>query len=175
MPWSPAKGSSSFELQRNPQEEKHSRRGKRKILYCSFEMVPTQFPQSNASNSFSILTAPHYCLSRETPNLSSSGDLISRDSKDSIAKSTQIVLGKQKLIKKKITLQWQISQLSVSPYVSFKIATKQFLFKYTWVIVFLLILGYHEGKDLTRGLDLRNVEMIFFNLLCVVGGGGGTP
>lgn len=98
MPWSPAKGNSSFELQRNSQEEQHSRWGEQKILYCSFETVPTQFPQSRASNSFSILTVPHYCLSRETPNLSPSGDLISRDSKDTIAKSTQIVLGKQKLI-----------------------------------------------------------------------------
>lgn len=94
----PSQGNSSFELQRNPQEEQHSRWGEQKILYCSFETVPTQFPQSRASNSFSILTVPHYCLSRETPNLSPSGHLISRDSKDTIAKSTQIVLGKQKLI-----------------------------------------------------------------------------
>lgn len=65
--WSPAKGNSSFELQRDPQQEKHSHWGEQNILYCSFEMVPTQFPQSHASNSFSILTFPHYCVSREKP------------------------------------------------------------------------------------------------------------
>lgn len=64
----------------------------------------------------------------KTSNLSTSWDLISRDSKDTILKSTQEDLEKQKLfflIKKKR----QISQLSISPYVFFKLATKQFLFK----------------------------------------------
>lgn len=72
--WSPAKGNSSFELQRNPQQEKHSHWGEQNILYCSFEMVPAQFPQSHASNSFSILTFPHYCVSREkTPTFQHPG------------------------------------------------------------------------------------------------------
>lgn len=39
--------------------------GEQNILCCSFEMVPTQFPHTHASNSFSILTFPYYCVSRE--------------------------------------------------------------------------------------------------------------
>lgn len=65
MQWSPAKDNSSFELQSNPPQEQHSRWVEQNILYCSFEMAPTQFPQSHASNSFSILTFPHYWVSRE--------------------------------------------------------------------------------------------------------------
>lgn len=46
------------------------------ILCCSFEMVPAQFPQGHALNSFSILTFPYNCVSRKTPKLSTSRNLI---------------------------------------------------------------------------------------------------
>lgn len=61
--WSPAKDN-SFEPQRNPLGKAQSL-GEQNILCCSFEMVPTQFPQSHALNSFSILTFPYNFVSRE--------------------------------------------------------------------------------------------------------------
>lgn len=65
--------------------------GEQNVLCCSFEMVPTQFPQSHASDSFSILTFPYYCVSRENSKLSTPRALIS---KNTSAKSIQVVLYK---------------------------------------------------------------------------------
>lgn len=57
-------------------------------------MVPTQFPQSNASDSFSILTFPYCFVSRENPKLSTPKDFIC---KDTTVKSIQVSFKKKKL------------------------------------------------------------------------------
>lgn len=98
--WSPAKENFPVWTSKESKVGEAQSLGEQNILYCSFEMVPTQFPQSHASNSFSILTFPYYCVPRENSNLSTPRDLIS---KDTTAKSIQGFFKKTLMLFKKLS------------------------------------------------------------------------